>query len=65
MKSLASAPLDGRPPGRRGGRGGVRDRRRRSLDLIQVDGSLVTVKATFTDEHTGATADGRVVVDCS
>ena len=38
---------------------------RRSLDLIQVDGSLVTVEATFTDEHTGATAERRVVVDCS
>lgn len=38
---------------------------RRSLDLIEVDGSLVTVEAPFTNEHTGATAEGRVVVDCS
>lgn len=38
---------------------------RRSLELIRVDGTRITVEATFTNEHTGDTADGRVVVDCS
>lgn len=37
---------------------------RRSLELIRMDGRRLTVEATFTNEHTGATADGRVVVDC-
>lgn len=38
---------------------------RRSLELIRTDGRRLTVEATFTNEHTGATADGSVVVDCS
>lgn len=38
---------------------------RRSLELIRMDGRQLTVEATFTNEHTGATADGSVVVECS